>query len=246
MDESRLAGVRAVISISTTTADAKNSQRLAQADRRVVYSAGIHPLYCDEPIDWDLIHELARDEQCVAMGEMGLDHHYDQPPRALQIDVLHRQLEAVRAIRADGIDKPIIVHCRKAVETLLPILASSGIPPHRMVFHCFTETPEQAQAIVDFGSWISFTGALTFKSATAIREAARLVPLDRVMVETDAPYMTPEPHRSVRPNTPRFVVDVAACLASVHGMELRALETQLDANSVRFFGSALQRACEAE
>ncbi len=245
MDDARAAGVRAAITISTTTTDAGEARDIAHADPRVVFSVGIHPSYADQPIDWARHAELSRDERCVAFGELGLDEHHERPLPAVQERVLTEQLARIGCLRAEGVGKPLVVHCRKAVPRLLPVLRASGIPMDEMVFHCFTETADEARQILDAGAWISFTGAATFKNAAAIREAAALVPADRVMVETDAPFLTPEPHRSVRPNAPRFVGHVAECLARVRGIDPEAFERQLDANAVTFFGPALAAACAA-
>jgi TatD DNase family protein len=124
----------------------------------------------------------------------------------------------------------------------LPVLRASGLPADRFVFHCFTEGPDEARAVLDFGATISFTGVLTFRNAPEVAEAARLVPLDRVMVETDSPYLAPEPHRTVRPNEPRLVGFVAAKLAEIHRMSAATLEAILDANAIRFFGLPLEPA----
>jgi TatD DNase family protein len=108
-----------------------------------------------------------------------------------------------------------------------------------MVFHCFTGTADDARKVLDFGAWISFTGIVTFHNASGVAEAARLVPADRIMVETDSPFLTPEPHRKVRPNEPKYVVHVARRLAELRGVDLRTLESPLDANAERFFGIKL-------
>lgn len=229
------AGVRAMISIAVGSADAQAALRLAEADPRVFCSSGVHPLHSDEPIDWDLLREVGMHPRCVAWGELGLDRHYQDPPIELQRSVLEKQLAHLVQWTREGLAKPIVVHSRKAVAELLPVLRASALPPERFVFHCFTEGPDDARAILDFGASISFTGVLTFRNAPEVAEAARLVPLDRVMVETDSPYLTPEPHRTVRPNEPRYVGWVAARLAELHGMAAEELEGILDANAIRFF-----------
>lgn len=229
------AGVRAMISIAVGSADAQAALRLAEADPRVFCSSGVHPLHSDEPIDWDLLREVGMHPRCVAWGELGLDRHYQDPPIELQRSVLEKQLAHLVQWAREGLAKPIVVHSRKAVAELLPVLRASALPPERFVFHCFTEGPDDARAILDFGASISFTGVLTFRNAPEVAEAARLVPLDRVMVETDSPYLTPEPHRTVRPNEPRYVGCVAARLAEIHGMAAGELEGILDANAIRFF-----------
>jgi TatD DNase family protein len=150
--------------------------------------------------------------------------------------VLDAPLERIVAWTAEGLAKPIVVHSRKAVAELLPVLCESGLPPERFVFHCFTDGPADAEQVLAFGAWISFTGVITFANAPEVAESARLVPLDRVMVETDSPYLSPEPHRKVRPNEPRYVVAVAERLAAIHGLAPEVLEARLDENAERFFG----------
>ena len=240
VEAAEAAGVRAMISIAVGSGDAQAALRLAERDPRVYCSAGVHPLHSDEPIDWDLLRAVGTSPRCVAWGELGLDRHYQDPPIELQRSVLETQLAHVVEWTREGLAKPIVVHSRKAVGELLPVLRASGLPSERFVFHCFTEGPDEARAVLDFGASISFTGVLTFRNAPEVAEAARLVPLDRVMVETDSPYLSPEPHRTVRPNEPRYVGFVAARLAEIHGLDPRELEATLDANAIRFFGLPMQ------
>ena len=169
-------------------------------------------------------------------GELGLDNHYAEPPRAIQDRILAEQLAVIETARSDGIDKPVIVHCREAFTDLVPILAASSIPGERFVFHCFTAGPDEARLVLDLGAMISFTGVVTFQNAAAVRDAAALVPNDRIMVETDAPFLTPAPHRKVWPNEPQYVVHIAHALADARGIARDAFEAQLDANAQRFFG----------
>jgi len=123
---------------------------------------------------------------------------------------------------------------------LLPIFKSSSISGNRFVFHCFTETVEDARKILDFGSMISFTGVVTYNNAEEVVEAAKLVPLDRMMVETDAPYLTPEPVRKMRPNEPKYVIHTAKRLAEIKGVDPVAFERQLDENATNFFGISIE------
>lgn len=232
----RQAGVRGAITIATTSADAKRALALARAHADVWCSAGVHPLHSDEPIDWDVIHRVAQDPKCVAWGELGLDNHYDEPPRPVQRAVLEEQLGKIEAWTQVGLSKPIVVHCRKSFDDLLPVFRAASFDPARYVFHCFTGTPEDARKVLDFGAWISFTGVVTFRNAPEVAEAAKLVPLDRMMVETDSPFLSPEPVRTVRPNEPQYVVHVARYIASLRGMDPGELEAMLDANAERFFG----------
>ena len=151
VDAAEAAGVRAMITVSVGSADARRCLEIAQGDPRVWCSAGVHPLHSDEPIDWSLLASAGADPRCVAWGELGLDRHYQTPPFATQAAVLETQLAFVAEQFALGHAKAIIVHSRKAVPDLLPRLAASGLPADRFVFHCFTEGPDAARAVLDFG-----------------------------------------------------------------------------------------------
>lgn len=237
--EARAAGLRGMITVATSAADSQACLELTRQHDYLWCSAGVHPLYADEPVDWDQVKRVAADPRCVAWGELGLDNHYDKPERSLQDKVLGEQLVFIESCHDEGMDKPIIVHCREAFDELLSIFAEAPFDPSRYVFHCFTGTPEEANRVLDFGAHISFTGAVTFKNGREIAEAAKLVPADRIMVETDSPYLTPEPMRKVRPNEPKYVVHIARFLAELRGEDPAAFEQQLDANAERFFDITL-------
>ncbi|MFM7479639.1 MAG: TatD family hydrolase [Planctomycetota bacterium] len=232
----RAVGVHGAVTIATTTANALECVALADTHDGVYASAGVHPLYSDSPCNWEEMHRAALNPKCVAWGELGLDRHYAKPPLAMQRAVLDEQLSHIRRWTEDGLAKPVIVHCREAFADLLPILASSGLPHDRFVFHCFTGMSADARMVLDFGAWISFTGVVTYPSARDLREAARLVPLDRMMVETDAPFLSPQPVRGDWPNEPRHVVHIAHALAELRGVDPHELERTLDMNAERFFG----------
>ncbi len=246
MDAARAVGVRAAITISTTSVDCALACAIASRVPGVWCSSGVHPLYADAggptgSHDWANIERIARDPRCVAWGELGLDNHYADPPKPLQLATLHAHLDLITRVNRE-LGKPIIIHCREAFDELIPILRDSGLPPDRFVFHCFTGTEREARLILDFGAMISFTGVVTYTNAQDVRAAAALVPTDRMMVETDAPFLTPAPHRGVRPNEPRFVVHIAHAIAQIKGLPPDALERTLDANAERFFGITIPSA----
>lgn len=231
------AGVFGAITISTSSKDCRAALELAETHENIWCTAGVHPLYCDEgPHDWDVIEEVIRHPRCVAWGELGLDNHYDKPPRDVQRAVLADQLARIESCIASGVDKPVVVHCRRAVEDLLPILRASNIDPARFVFHCFTETPEHARLVLDFGAMISFTGVVTYKNAPEVLDSARLVPLDRIMVETDSPFLSPVPLRGKRPCEPAYAIHTARFLADARGEDWDAFHEAIDDNTERFFG----------
>lgn len=234
--EARAAGVRGFVTIGTTTADSVASLRVASAHADVWCTAGVHPLHSHEPQHWPDMRTAGQHPHCVAWGELGLDNHWPQPDRATQRRVLDQQLEHILQWREEGLDKPVVIHCRRAVDDLLPVLRATGLPPERFVFHCFTEGPDDARKVLDFGAWISFTGVVTFRNAPEVQASAKLVPDDRIMCETDAPYLSPEPVRSAKPCVPAYVMHTARYLAALRGADWATFDAMVDANATRFFG----------
>ena len=235
LDDAAAVGVDRVITIGTTPDDAERCRAIAEADPRVYFAAGIHPHYSPNvPLsDLPRLAELAAHPRCVAFGEMGVDYHYADPPPRQQHEIFSAQLEVVRY---SEIPKPVVIHCRKAVDDTIAIINGSGIAGHRFVFHCFTEPPDECRKVLDLGAMISFTGIVTYKNAPEVRASALLVPDDRIMVETDAPYLPPEPHRKVRPNEPKLVAATARFLADLRGVSYEQFERLTDANARRFYG----------
>jgi len=229
-------GVSGAITISTTTRDCLDALAIAERYDNVWCSSGVHPLYADSaPHVWENIMRVASHPKCVAWGELGLDNHYDRPPKDVQLRVLEHQIAMIERARPE-IDLPIEVHCREAFSELIPIFARSDLDPARFVFHCFTGGPDDMRLLLDFGAWVSFTGVLTYKNAGDVRRAAELVPLDRVMFETDAPFLTPEPYRKIKPNEPRYAIETARRFAELRGLEWDGLQTRINENTERFFG----------
>lgn len=239
LEDARNAGLRGCITVTTTSTNAAENLAIASQHPDVWCTAGVHPLYAHEPVDWSIIEQTLRNPRCVAWGELGLDHHYENPPRKIQQRILEEHLALIERFDATGPVKPIVIHSRKSIPDLVAIFRSTSIDPARLVFHCFTGGPDEARLILDLGAWISFTGVLTFKNAQNVRDAATLTPIDRMMVETDAPFLTPEPMRKVFPNEPKFVTHVAARLAELKKLALTELDRTLDANAERFFGIKL-------
>lgn len=230
-------GVTGVITVSTTAPDAARCLSLARRLPGVWCTAGVHPLYSDHgPHDWNALLAVARDQRCVAWGELGLDNHYPEPAKRLQLDVLEEHLRLIVDARSSGVDKPVVIHCREAYQELIPLLRTSGLPADRFVFHCFTGGPEEMRLVLDFGAMVSFTGVATYRNAKGVREAAALAPRGRIMVETDAPFLTPDPHRGVRPNEPRFARITAEFLAGVRGEAWEDFHGEINATTTRFFG----------
>lgn len=226
------AGVDRLITIGTTPDDIVASREVAMRFDNVWFAAGVHPHHAAEVSDVSWLAATGTHERCVAFGEMGIDYHYPDPPRQVQHSLFAAQLQQVRD---SGLNKPIVIHSRKATDDTLAILRDSGIAAERFVFHCFTETPEECRRVLDYGAMISFTGIVTYKNAPLVRDSAKLVPAERIMIETDAPYLAPEPHRAVRPNEPKCVAATAAYLAELRGVALPEFIAQCDANAMRFF-----------
>jgi TatD DNase family protein len=207
---------------------------LALADRwkNIHVAAGYHPHVAGR-IEQENLQKLADlwdTSPVVAAGEMGLDYHYDFSPRRKQADVFKRQLEL--AARAD---LPVIIHCREAHQDLLRILIEQGYRDRRVVIHCFSGHADEAAEIRSHGWWLSFTGVLTFKNAEAIRQACLETPIDKLFFETDAPYLSPEPIRKQRPNTPANMVHTVRFAAELRGDEFAHLAQATTNNALRFF-----------
>ncbi len=233
IDRAQRAGVDRIISIATDLNDAEAVLKLAQSDDRVSAVIGIHPHEAGkvQPGDWDRLERFCGESSVLAIGEMGLDYHYDFADRSVQAAVFEKQLEL-----AGPTNKPIVIHCREAHADVVSILKNAGYANRRVVFHCFTGNAGQSREIADHGWRISFTGVVTFKSARELQEIAVQYPADQIMVETDSPYLSPEPVRKVRPNEPAHVVHVARFLAKLRGTPFEEFVEQSAANTIQFFG----------
>ncbi len=247
LEHARQLGVDGCISIATTVDDARAAQSLARDHERIWCSAGVHPLYADqlpqgcESHDWPTLCQLAAYEKCVAWGELGLDKHYDQPLLDIQLRVLEEQLAAIESThnawaKTGRAPKPIVLHCRKAFDELIPRLKQSTLEPSRFVFHCFTGTPADVRQCLDFGAMVSFTGVVTYPNAPEVREAALLVPADRIMVETDSPFLSPVPKRGKRPCKPGYASYTAHALAQLRAEDWDTFHQAINDNTERFFG----------
>jgi TatD DNase family protein len=259
------AGVDRMVTVGTSPADARKAVALTRRYDNVYATAGLHPHYAG---DWpspslliEALRDLLADPKVVALGEMGLDKHYPDPPMKMQRAAFAAQLQLAGELGSgvlglgSGKNKscvpgiapskspdprpqtlPIVIHNREATDDTLAMIAEAGIPGERFVFHCFTGTPDEVDKILAIGAMVSFTGIVTFKSAAAIAQASDRVPLDGLMIETDSPYLAPEPHRKVRPNEPKYVVHIAKFLAKRRGMTVDEFTAAVDSNAERFFG----------
>lgn len=215
IERARHAGVVTMITIGTTAASSEKSLDFARKYPDVLAAVGIQPNYVAEekPGDWERIVALAGDERVVAIGETGLDRYWDYTPFESQVEAFDRHLELSRAI-----GKPFIVHCRDAeADVVAQLRNAAGRGALRGVMHSFSGDIATAEACIELGLHISFAGMVTFKRNDALREVARSVPLERLLVETDAPYLAPMPHRGKR-NEPAYVAHTAALLADTKGL----------------------------
>lgn len=207
--------------------------RLADQYPGVYATVGVHPHEAAKagPETLGELERLAAHPKVLAIGEIGLDYHYDHSPRDVQRRVFIEQIELARKLR-----KPIVIHTREAWDDTISVLethwksASLG-----GIMHCFSGDAEQARRALDAGFHISFAGVVTFRRAGELRAAAAIVPLDRLLVETDAPYLTPEPFRKIRRNEPRFVVETARRVAEVRGVECETVAEATTRNFLRLF-----------
>jgi TatD DNase family protein len=212
--DARAAGVERMVNVGTDLEHSRQAVGAARRHEGVWATAGVHPHDARQGLDG--IAELLDAPQVVAVGECGLDFHYDHSPRDVQRRVFAEQIALAR-----DHDLALVIHTREAWAETFDILGAEGVPG-RTVFHCFTGGPDEARQGLDLGIHLSFSGIVTFPSAPEVRAAAALCPLDRLLVETDAPYLTPVPHRG-RPNRPALVAVVGEAVAEVKGVAVDVL-----------------------
>jgi TatD DNase family protein len=228
----KAAGVGRMITISTRVARFDAYRALAEAHEEVFFSVGTHPHNADQELDItaDDLARRAEHPKCVAIGEAGLDYHYDKAPRDAQAKGLRTHVAAARMTQL-----PLVIHARAADDDMIRILeeetAEGAFPA---VLHCFSSGAELARRGLALGMYLSMSGILTFKASEELRAIARETPLDRLLVETDAPYLAPVPHRGKR-NEPAFARHTAEVLAEVKGVKLDALAAATTANAARLF-----------
>jgi TatD DNase family protein len=226
------AGVERVVTIGTDIEDDLAAIEVCRAKPNVRCAIGIHPNYSADAKVEDVakLRAMHADPAVVALGEMGLDYHYDRADRAHQRAIFRAQLEL-----AAEVNKSVVIHCREAVDDTLAVMkAFSSVPA---VFHCFTGTRDEARKVLDAGYLLGFTGVITFKRNDELREIVRLAPMDRLLVETDAPYLAPVPRRGKR-NEPSFVKYTAALVAQVKAVSVEEIAAATTDNFFRLFSKA--------
>jgi TatD DNase family protein len=212
--------------------DGPTIKKAIQIDDFIYASVGWHPVdavdMTDEHLAW--IEELAQHPKVVALGEMGLDYHWDKSPKEVQKDVFRRQIRLARKVNL-----PIIIHNRDATEDVVTILKEEHVEEVGGIMHCFTGSIEVAKQCMDMNMYISFGGPVTFKNAKKPKEVATDLPLDKLLIETDCPYLTPHPFRGKR-NEPGYVSYVAEQIAELKGITYEELADITTANAKKLFG----------
>jgi TatD DNase family protein len=226
--EARSAGVERLITVGTDAERSAEAVATARRHRGVVWATvGLHPHDATNGLDG--LAPLLSEPEVVAVGECGLDYHYDHSPR----DVQRREFAAQIGLAHEH-DLALVIHTREAWDDTFAAVDAEGVP-ERTVFHCFTGDPAEAEACLERGGYLSFSGILTFKTADDVRAAAAACPLDRALVETDSPYLAPVPHRG-RPNRPALLPLVGAALAEAMGTTVEAVAEATWATASRVYG----------
>ncbi len=225
------AGVSRMICIADSMKEGGKCRDISERFDCVTWTMGVHPHVAsgfDFARDPDAIRAALKHPKCKAVGEIGLDYHYMNSPKEVQQKAFEVQLSIAKELHV-----PAVVHCRDAVEDVWAIV--NHVKPQKLVIHCCTEKWDDVKRFVDAGYFLSFTGIATYPKSDVIRDCIRRCPLERMMIETDAPYLAPIPHRGKR-NEPMFVTEVLATVAKTRGIDTTEAERILDANTAEFFG----------
>jgi TatD DNase family protein len=232
IQRARQAGVTAFVTIGCDLTTSRSAVTLADRHPDIYASIGVHPHEVKHIRDdwYDELRRLAQRTKVVAYGEIGLDYHYNHSPPKDQRERFREQIQLARDLHL-----PVVIHTREAQEDTISILKEEKASEVGGVFHCFSGDAWLAKDALDLGFYLSFSGILTFNNATMLREIAKQTPLDRVLIETDCPYLTPVPHRGKR-NEPAFVSHVARQLAEIHpDLSLERIEEATTENAKRLF-----------
>jgi TatD DNase family protein len=228
----KAAGVSQMITISTRVKKYEVYREISEAQDNVWFSVGTHPHQAHEEPDVTAadLAALSTHPRCVAIGEAGLDYHYDKSPRDVAAKVFRTHIDAARRT---GL--PLVIHARDADEDVAAILRDEmGKGTFKALLHCFTASRMLAETGIELGLYVSFSGVLTFKNSQALRDIARDLPLDRLLVETDAPFLAPTPHRG-KPNQPAYVAETAKVLGELKGLGADEVAAATTGNALRLF-----------
>ena len=221
------------ITIGTDKGQNEKVLILVEGYDRMWAALGYHPHYANDITDADMafLKEQLQHAKIVAVGECGLDYQYDNVVAGNQQRLFRQHLDI-----AAELQKPVIVHTRDAFDDTMGVLSDYTGKLKNVVIHCYDGDVEQTQRVLDCGYYISFTGTVTFKRSEALREVAKMIPLEKLMIETDCPYISPHPVRNIRPNEPALLIHTAQCLADVHGIPLDDFAEKVTKTSEAFFG----------
>lgn len=227
--KARAANVKQLLTVGVTLDSFPNMIEMISDYDEVFASCGVHPLDVESPFELDKLKEYASHSKVIAIGETGLDYHYQPETAELQRTRFKQHVSL-----AVEINKPLIIHTRNARQDTLDILKQGGAEKCGGVIHCFTENLAFAKAAMDLGFYISISGIVTFKAAVELKEVVKALPLDRLLIETDSPYLAPVPHRG-KENQPAYVVEVAQYIAQLKGESLGKVAEQTTKNFQNLF-----------
>ena len=229
VSRAQAAGVAWMVCVGTDLETSVRALDLADRHGSVRATVGLHPHDASKlDVEWAQLEPLANDARVVAVGEAGFDLHYEHSPRDVQEVAFRAQVQLAKQV-----DRALVVHTREAWDDTFRVLCDEG-PPPRTVFHCFTGGPDEARRALELGAYLSFSGIVSFRNATELRAAAAIVPGDRLLVETDSPYLTPEPNRG-KPNEPAYLPLVGAALAAARDDDEAAVAALTRDNAARVF-----------
>ena len=228
IERAKAANVRAILNVGSNFKTSKDAIEIAKKNTGVFAAVGLHPIHVKEEFEEDAFLKLAREKKTVAIGETGLDYYYDKSSAKKQEEIFTKHLQT-----AIKLAKPVILHSRDAGQDILTILMTQS-PLPRGVMHCFQENWDFAKVILEMGLYISFTGLITFAKNYSTFEVIKEMPLDRILIETDCPYLTPEPYRGKR-NEPAYVVEVAKKIAEIKKIPLEKVAEQTSKNAIELF-----------
>lgn len=222
------AGVKKMIVAGSNLETSAQAVQIASEYQNVYAAVGLHPIHAGDEDFGDEFEKLAKNKKVVAIGETGIDYYHGRENAELQKEVFQKHLNLARVL-----SKPVILHCREAADDLLSILmAQSSVP--KAVLHCFSEDCQFAKIILDMGFYLSFTGLITFTKNQETFEVIKNVPLERILIETDCPYMTPELYRGKR-NEPAYVIEIAQKIAELRKIPIEDVERATTQNAMEFF-----------
>lgn len=229
IDAAKAAGVEHLLCVSVSLAEFEKMAALVAPYQNVSISCGEHPLHQTDTVDGELLLQHCQQPKVVAVGETGLDYYYSADTKQTQQAAFVEHLEVAAQLR-----KPVIIHTRDARADTIALMKAHRAEQAGGVLHCFTESWDMAKAALDQGFYISISGIMTFRNASALRDVVKKLPLDALLIETDSPYLAPVPHRG-KTNQPAYVAEVAAAVAEVKGVAIEQLARQTTDNFYRLF-----------